>query len=119
MNPKQIARVCHEVNRAYCASIGDDSQVPWQDASTDLRKSAVDGVNFHLNNPDAEASASHENWLVFKAEQGYEYGEEKSEEDLTHPCFVPFDELPLEQQAKDHIFKAIVNSLADENAPYE
>jgi hypothetical protein len=26
MTPTQIARVCHEVNRAYCQSLGDDSQ---------------------------------------------------------------------------------------------
>ena len=24
-----IARVCHEVNRAYCQALGDNSQVEW------------------------------------------------------------------------------------------
>lgn len=32
MTIEQIARVCHEVNRAYCESMGDTSQVPWEDA---------------------------------------------------------------------------------------
>ena len=27
-----IAKVCHDVNRAYCKSVGDDSQVSWEDA---------------------------------------------------------------------------------------
>jgi len=27
---ERIAKVCHEVNRAYCAGIGDNSQVPWE-----------------------------------------------------------------------------------------
>lgn len=28
----QIAQVCHEVNRAYCQALGDDSQPAWDDA---------------------------------------------------------------------------------------
>jgi len=27
-----IAKVCHEANRAYCESIGDNSQLSWEDA---------------------------------------------------------------------------------------
>ena len=32
MQTEQIARVCHEVNRAYCKALGDESQLPWVDA---------------------------------------------------------------------------------------
>lgn len=28
----KIARVCHEVNRAYCQALGDNSQPAWEDA---------------------------------------------------------------------------------------
>lgn len=28
----RIAKMAHEVNRAYCQSIGDNSQLPWEDA---------------------------------------------------------------------------------------
>jgi hypothetical protein len=28
-----------------------------------------------------------------------------------HPCIVPFDELPHEQQAEDHLFRGIVRAL--------
>lgn len=27
-----VARICHEVNRAYCEALGDTSQVSWEDA---------------------------------------------------------------------------------------
>lgn len=36
----------------------------------------------------------------------------KNAETKEHPCFVPYEELPPEQQAKDHLFKEIVGSLA-------
>ena len=32
MTEQEIARVCHEVNRAYCQAIGDNSQPTWEDA---------------------------------------------------------------------------------------
>jgi hypothetical protein len=28
----QVARVCHEANRAYCQTLGDNSQPAWDDA---------------------------------------------------------------------------------------
>lgn len=30
----------------------------------------------------------------------------------THPCLVEYENLPPEQRAKDHLFKAIVDALA-------
>jgi hypothetical protein len=106
-----IAMVCHETNRAYCRTIGDNSQPDWADAPEWQTASAVKGVAFHLANPDATASASHESWLKEKQETGWKYGPKKDPEAKEHPCFVPFDKLPLEQQAKDKLFKAIVDAL--------
>ena len=31
-----------------------------------------------------------------------------------HPCLVPYDELPQEQRAKDHLFGAVARALAFE-----
>ena len=47
-----------------------------------------------------------------KVERGWQYGPLKDADLKEHPCIVPFDELPPEQQAKDHLFKAIVDALA-------
>lgn len=112
MNNEQIARVCHEVNRAYCESIGDSSQPSWEDAPEWQRKSAVNGVQFHIDNPHASPSHSHEEWLKEKEADGWKYGAEKNPNTKEHPCFVPYDELPNEQRAKDFIFTAIVRELA-------
>ena len=107
----EIARVCHEVNRAYCASQGDASQPAWEAAPDWQKDSAINGVLFHLANPDSKPSHSHDEWLREKAEAGWSYGPVKNPETKEHPCFVPYDELPREQQAKDYLFLAVVRAL--------
>ena len=107
-----IARVCHEVNRAYCQAIGDNSQPEWESAPEWQHDSAKSGVLMHLNYPDAPASESHRCWMEGKLADGWTYGEVKDVEKKQHPCMVAFEDLPKEQQAKDYIFKAVVNSLA-------
>ena len=44
----EIAKLCHEVNRAYCESLGDMSQPRWEDAPDWQRQSAINGVKFHM-----------------------------------------------------------------------
>ena len=111
----EIAQVCHEANRAYCQSIGDNSQPAWNDAPQWQIESAMKGVEFHQTHPDADASASHESWLKEKLDNGWTYGEEKDAEAKTHPCIVDFADLPVEQQIKDHIFRSIVHGMTAVN----
>jgi len=106
-----IARIAHLTNKAYCESLQDCSQRPWAEAPQWQRDSAINGVKFHLANPNAEPSASHENWLKEKYADGWKYGEVKDVEKKEHPCCVPFDELPAEQQVKDILFTRIVDTL--------
>ena len=107
----QIAKTCHEVNRAYCQSIGDNSQAPWEASPEWQKQSIINGVIFHLDNPGAGPDSSHENWLKDKAKDGWTWGAEKDVEKKQHPCFVPYRELPAAQQLKDSLFKAVVDSL--------
>lgn len=101
-----LAKLCHEVNRAYCKSLGDDSQLPWDEISDNIKESTIQGVLNHLSD-DLTPEQSHEQWMKYKLEQGWTYGEIKDESKKTHPCIIPYKELPLEQKAKDYIFKAI------------
>lgn len=110
----EIARVCHEANKAYCRALGDYSQLPWLHAQEWQQTSAINGVKFNLENPDAPASASHDNWLKEKLAGGWRYGPVKDEQKKTHPCCVPYEELPLEQRRKDALFKAVVAALSGE-----
>lgn len=106
-----IARVTHEANRAWCECHGDFSQAEWDDAPDWQKESARAGVRFHLANPDADASASHVEWLRHKQAEGWVYGPVKDSSRKEHPCMVPFEELPAHQQAKDRLFRAVVHAL--------
>ena len=85
---EQIARVCHEANRAYCKALGDDSHQPWDEAPYWQRKSAVAGVRAVVESGGLDA------------------------EQKTHPSMRPFAELPESEQRKDKLFLNIVNALA-------
>lgn len=111
MNIEDIAKVSHNINRAYCSAIGDNSQPTWEDAPKWQRLSAINGVRFHIENPNAGPSASHESWLKQKTEEGWKYGAVKNPDKKEHPCFVPYDQLPVEQKAKDYLFRQVVHSL--------
>lgn len=105
-----IARICHEANRAYCVSLGDLSQLPWDEAPQWQRESAVKGVILHLSG-DHGPEASHQSWLEEKERTGWKYGPVKDIDKKEHPCFLPFDQLPPEQQRKDVLFLAIVGAF--------
>jgi len=110
---ERIAKVCHEVNRAYCHALGDYSQAPWNLSPEWQKKSAIDGVEFHLNNPTADESESHVRWSLQKVADGWVWGPVKDAEKKEHPCLVPYGELPVEQRAKDFLFKATVHAVAE------
>lgn len=112
MTPEQIARVCHEVNRAYCSALGDHSQPAWEDAPQWQKDSALLGIKMHCEQ-DVGPEGSHFAWMRQKQADGWVYGPLKDPEKKEHPCMVPFSELPLEQQAKDFIFRAVVHALRD------
>ncbi len=113
MNIEQIASISHETNRAYCASIGDNSQLSWEEAPEWQKDSARNGVKFHIANPSAPASASHESWLAQKRDEGWKFGQVKDPAKKEHPCFIPYNGLPLEQRVKDYLFRAVVHAFMD------
>ena len=105
------ARAAHEVNRAYCQALGDNSQPSWEDAPEWQKKSAINGVAFHAANPGAGPAASHESWLKEKLSDGWQHGPVKDVDAKTHPCCLPYGELPAEQRAKDFLFIATMNQI--------
>jgi len=106
-----IAKVCHEANRAFCQTIGDDSQPTWEDAPDWQRDSAINGVKFHIEAP-RRVDESHANWMQEKLETGWKYGPVKDPEKKEHPCMVPYDQLPEDQKYKDAIFLSVVAALS-------
>lgn len=109
----QIAKTCHEVNKAFCESIGDFSQPNWGDAPEWQQQSAINGVEYHLLNPNSTPADSHNNWMTEKLKEGWVYGTEKSPDKKEHPCLVSYDTLPKEQQTKDLLFISVVRSFEE------
>lgn len=113
----QIARVCHEANREYCAGIGDITQVSWGDVIQWQDGAAIGGILFNINELKAgrkpEPSALHTVWMKQKLANGWTYGPVKDAIKKEHPCIIPYGELPVEQRLKDYIFAAIVQAFFD------
>lgn len=108
---ERIARVCHEANRALCEAFGDTSQRSWDQAPAWQRNSAIAGVAFVRNVPDAPISAQHDAWMADRSDDGWVFGPVKDEALKTHPCMVPFEQLPPEHRAKDFVFRAIATAM--------
>lgn len=106
---RDLGELTHELNRAFCASIGDNSQVPWAEAPEWQKKSAFAGIRGHLSGELKSPEDSHRSWLAQKEADGWVYGEVKDAEKKTHPCFRPYLELPEEQRTKDFLFMAAVH----------
>lgn len=106
----QIAQICHEANRQVQISIGEVSSPYWKDAPDWQKDSAREGVLHALRGESAEEL--HLSWVWAKIRDGWTYGPVKDEEKKTHPCLVPYHELPRDQQIKDHVFRGIVEVFA-------
>lgn len=110
-----VARICHETNRLYCQSIGDNSQPSWEDAPAWQRESAINGVSFvfdQLNRGLAvKPSHSHVAWLADKERDGWKYGPVKDAEKKEHPCMVHYNHLPFEQRMKDYLFQGVCTAF--------
>lgn len=106
-----IARVCHEANRAVQQITGDPvPSPPWDDAPGWQRTSAIAGVSAAL--AGATPAEHHQAWCDAKTADGWRHGPVKDGDARTHPCLVPYDELPAEQRVKDAVFLGIVAALA-------
>ena len=110
----EVAKLCHSVNKAYCESLGDLTQQVWDEAPEWQKQSAIRGVEFHFVNKNATPEDSHDSWMKQKASEGWKFGPVKNAEAKEHPCFLPYKELPVNQRAKDYVFKAICDFFKSE-----
>lgn len=112
MTIEQIAKLAHEANRAYCQTIGDDSQVSWSEAPEWQRASAIKGAQGVLSGELKSAEDTHEAWSRDKYADGWCWGPVKDADKKEHPCLVPYSALPRNQKVKDAIFFAVVRGAA-------
>jgi len=103
-----IGILAHEVNRLYCALIGDKPMPTWDDLPKSIQEGMVRGVTIHMEHVDKDPSFFHDEWMKERLADGWTYGAEKDLEKKTHPCLLPYENLPESQRAKDVIFSSSV-----------
>ena len=111
MTLEEVAKVCHQANKAYCESIGDTSQLSWEEAPEWQKASCLEGVKARAKHSMISPAQTHNLWMQKKLADGWTYGETKDPEKKTHPCLKPYKELPVEQRIKDELFLSVAGCL--------
>lgn len=107
---RDIASICHEANRRLQRTLGEVPNRSWESIGTELQASAKAGVIAAQNGATPEQL--HESWIAERTTNGWVYGDVKDFDKKTHPCLVPYADLPEDQRAKDALFSAIVKALS-------
>lgn len=105
---ENIARLCHEANRVLQTTFDDPVNPPWDELSDDLKDSTYIGVMKALEGATPEEL--HESWREERISQGWTWGHPLDHEKKIHPNLVPYEDLPVDQLAKDAMFLAIVSN---------
>jgi hypothetical protein len=107
---EQIARVIHAANAVLQDLQRDPApSQPWDSESEEVRQNVILGVqNARLGMTPEQ---HHQAWVDDKISHGWRYGAEKDSERKTHPCLLPYDQLPEYQRAKNVMFINIVRAL--------
>lgn len=108
---EQVARTVHEVNRGVCLAHGVTDQPSWETAEAWRKDAARKGVAYLVKTPSAGPGALHDAWMAEKRAAGWTHGLVKDAVQKTHPCLVPYAQLPPVEQLKDHLFRATVRSM--------
>ena len=103
MEKQVLAQMAHELNAVICRNNNQEA-AHWDDAPQWQKDSSLSGIEFALAHPDVTPEMQHNEWMDYKIKDGWKYGEKKDAEAKTHPCLVPFGELPKFERAKDAVF---------------
>jgi hypothetical protein len=121
MNLEQIAQLAHNVNYVYCLQIEDITAKTWDEAPDWQKDSARAGVEMVLKSLKQGVAVSpwqtHIEWMKHKTAEGWVYGEKKDATAKTHPCMLPWNELPEQQRLKDQLFIGVVEACARHYEP--
>ena len=108
---EQVARVCHEANRALQRVQEDPAPSrSWLFCPADIREGVAEGVRAARSGTTPRGLW--ESWKQGKLALGWTYGPEKDPVKKTHPCLTEnYEDLPQGQRDKDQLFLLIVMAL--------
>ena len=101
----------HDVNNAIRVHFGEKADPPLNELSKEVLVGKLNGIKKVIENPGITPEMMHKEWMDSHIKDGWVYGEVKDFEKKTHPCLIPYEELPENQRLKDRIFVALVNSM--------
>jgi len=104
-----IAKVVHSANRAYVDAIGGRAFNPtWEEVGEEQRQGQIEAIKSLIIEPRTPQT-SHEIWCVAREKEGWTKDIKYDYHRKTHPNLVPYDQLPFEEQFKDHLFMGIAS----------
>jgi hypothetical protein len=111
---EEIAAVVHDAQRRLQRIQHDPAPAPeWERAGSQMRHTASEGVRA-VAGEGLTPRESHERWCEQMRHDGWTTGPEKDPARKTHPCLVPYEDLPAHQRDKDELFVAITRALIGE-----
>jgi len=108
---QKVAQVMHETLRAWQKANGQAPAPSWSRAPKWMKDASVASVAWRVSNPNAPASAQHDQWIAQKKADGWKFGKEKDAKKKTHPMMIPYGDLPTLEQRKDALVNAVVDAL--------
>lgn len=109
---ESIAAVCHAAMAQLKLELGETPLLPaWDDAPQEVRDSTLASVRDTLANPNKTPEQEHRRWYEEKYAAGWRYGPIRTDAVKLHPCMLPYENLPVEQQAKDALMRSITLAL--------
>lgn len=110
LSDEQIAAIVHQAQCRLQWELGDPvPSQPWEAETEHTRQSCIDGVRRARSGITPQEH--HDGWRRFKEAEGWAYGAEKNAVRKTHPCLVPYSDLPEMTKLKNKLFLFIVASL--------
>ena len=104
MKVKQLATLCHQAIREFKINVMNEDMNDWNTCEQWRRDDTIQSVKMILRYDHPTYDLLHNHWLEMKRVNGWVYGKETDRPNKIHNCMVSFDELPPEEQAKDHLF---------------
>jgi hypothetical protein len=108
---QEIAAVARAANAELQALHGDPCpSLPGDAQDAEAHAVTVAGIRAIL--AGATPQQVHETWVRAREMQGWTHGPAKDSRLKTHPCLVPYRDLPEHQKVKDRVLRAIVLAMA-------
>lgn len=109
---EQLAAIVHTTHCRLQFELGETPCQPWEDETEHIRQSCLAEVRRARAGITPEQH--HEAWRSYKLAAGWVYGAEKDPARKTHPCLVPYHDLPEHQKDKNRLSLMIVAALTIE-----